>query len=382
MFPPPQSIDLDLAAISGITGSISIACWVVVFSPQIIKNFRRSSADGVSIVFLVTWLAGDVFNILGALLQGVLPTMIILAVYYTLADIVLIAQVWYYRGFTLSDSKSSPQQSNGHAEAGASERRPLLQDDTRTAPTSRDDPEAEDHHRRYSPFSQLDGAHYSPATPLHDDYVDSAAHKTPNAIRAPTKPTPIYLQILSNATAVLLVFIAGFLGWYLSQYSSSSSHRRHHHHHHHNPDQTPPDNLEYDTWGQFWGWLCAVFYLGSRIPQIIMNHRSKSTEGLSLLFFLFACLGNLTFDVSIFAFDPTTLCYEGGILGSCADGEARAIYLRYLGVNASWIVGSLGTLVLDMAIFVQFFLYRKDDDEEDDVEEFLVAGSNGVAGQS
>lgn len=70
----------DLEAISGIFGSISIACWVVVFSPQIIENFRRSSADGLSIVFVVIWLAGDVFNILGAVLQGVLPTMVSLPV--------------------------------------------------------------------------------------------------------------------------------------------------------------------------------------------------------------------------------------------------------------------------------------------------------------
>lgn len=56
--------------------SISIACWVVVFSPQIIENFRRGSADGLSLQFIIVWLAGDVFNILGAVLQGVLPTMV------------------------------------------------------------------------------------------------------------------------------------------------------------------------------------------------------------------------------------------------------------------------------------------------------------------
>ena len=76
MFPPSQSFTLDIEAISGICGSISIACWVVVFSPQIIENFRRSSAEGLSIEFVIIWLAGDVFNILGAVLQGVLPTMV------------------------------------------------------------------------------------------------------------------------------------------------------------------------------------------------------------------------------------------------------------------------------------------------------------------
>ena len=76
MFPPAQALNLDITAVSGIAGSISIACWIVVFTPQIIENFRRQSADGLSLLFLVVWLAGDVFNILGAVLQDVLPTMV------------------------------------------------------------------------------------------------------------------------------------------------------------------------------------------------------------------------------------------------------------------------------------------------------------------
>ncbi|KAI5285650.1 hypothetical protein KEM52_002352 [Ascosphaera acerosa] len=99
LFPPSSAAEkMDIEALSGICGSISIACWVVVFSPQIIENFRRHSADGISLLFLAIWLLGDVFNILGAVMQRVLPTMIILAVYYTLADIVLLAQCLYYRG--------------------------------------------------------------------------------------------------------------------------------------------------------------------------------------------------------------------------------------------------------------------------------------------
>ncbi len=55
-------------------------------------------------------------------------------------------------------------------------------------------------------------------------------------------------------------------------------------------------------------------------------------------------------------------------MGRCADGEAAAIYGRYIAVNASWIVGSLGTLFLDMCIFVQFFLYRNEEEGDDDSE--------------
>jgi hypothetical protein len=76
MYPPSSTMNLDIDAVSGILGSVSIACWIVVFSPQIIENFRRGSADGLSVVFIVIWSAGDVFNVLGGVLQGVLPTMV------------------------------------------------------------------------------------------------------------------------------------------------------------------------------------------------------------------------------------------------------------------------------------------------------------------
>lgn len=111
MAPPLSGPQFSAETISGITGSISIACWLVVFSPQIIENFRRRSGDGLSLSFLVIWLAGDVFNVLGAIFQHVLPTMLILAIYCialmhalqtnqdTLADVILILQVLYYRRY-------------------------------------------------------------------------------------------------------------------------------------------------------------------------------------------------------------------------------------------------------------------------------------------
>ena len=360
MFPPQQSLAIDLTALSGICGSISIACWVVVFSPQIIENFRRSSAEGLSVVFVVIWLAGDIFNILGAILQGVLPTMIILAIYYTLADIVLILQVFYYRGFTLSDAAQSKPvtATNGHIESQPSETQPLL-----TPPSSPDRPRRDSAltHLRQN-LQAIDGSHYSPATPIHDQPKPSTSPSTAR------KPTSTLQKALFNTTAIILVVASGIFGWWISTHTS-------HRHHHHKTQPKHPhhytDVLEYDTLGQVFGYLCAVLYLGSRIPQLLLNYRRKSTEGVSLLFFLFACIGNLTYDMSIFAYDPTPLCSEGGAMGRCGDGEAARIYQRYMAINASWIAGSLGTLFLDMAIFVQFFMYKREDDA---VEEEAVVG--------
>ncbi|KAL5336331.1 PQ loop repeat-domain-containing protein [Aspergillus crustosus] len=345
---PSQNLNIDLEALSGICGSISIACWVVVFSPQIIENFRRGSADGLSLLFLIVWLAGDVFNILGAVMQGVLPTMIILAVYYTLADIVLLGQCFYYRVFTICNdtSTSSPAEESDetetaspvisrkptdqtsllssqetshhtyHSSTSTTASRPANGSGSITLPNLAD-------HRRHSSSSFLhppvDGTHLSPATPFIEPTKPPRQRKNP----------PTFQSILLNLSGVALVCAAGILGC----------------------------GLSFDTLGQIFGYLCAVLYLGSRIPQILLNYKRKSTDGVSLLFFLFACIGNLTYVLSILAYSP--VCEHKR--RRCPNIEIGRLYTRYILVNLSWLIGSFGTLFLDMCIFIQFFLYQGSD---------------------
>ncbi|KAL4801570.1 PQ loop repeat-domain-containing protein [Aspergillus unguis] len=363
---PPQSLNINLEALSGICGSISIACWVVVFSPQIIENFRRGSAEGLSLLFLVVWLAGDVFNILGSVLQGVLPTMIILAVYYTLADIVLLGQCLYYRGFTFRDdaSTSSAAEEADEIETPspvisrkptATERSSLLpthetshyhnyQSNASTRAANGDGnatsaPPLPASRRRQSassyPHPSVDATHLSPATPFID----------PSTPSRKTRAISTLQSILFNLSAVAIVCAAGILGWYVSS-SGSTKNKKH-------TTKDEADSLNFDLLGQVFGYLCAVLYLGSRLPQILLNYRRKSTDGVSLLFFLFACIGNLTYVLSILAYSP--VCKRPR---HCRPGEVGELYGRYILVNLSWLVGSFGTLFLDMCIFVQFFLYQ------------------------
>ncbi|CAI7626881.1 unnamed protein product [Penicillium glandicola] len=381
---PSQAVNFNIEALSGICGSISIACWVVVFSPQIIENFQRGSADGLSLIFLIIWLAGDVFNILGAVLQGVLPTMIILAVYYTLADIVLLGQCFYYRGFNLREELSPSATPDlfaanvSDAERNGAEHQPEptersslipkpsgnLQDPTINLtgqqPEDRNRPLSTG--RRHSAGSfhdifhpSVDATHLSPATPFIEPTSDSARRRAQQVRR---RRISALQSVLFNLTAVALVCAAGVLGWFVSPAAKFS------------PD---PEPLAMDVLGQVFGYFCAVLYLGSRLPQLLLNYRRKSTDGVSLLFFLFACIGNLTYVLSILAYSP--ICQDGSPeedMGhhrhrtQCRPGEAATLYGRYVLVNLSWLVGSAGTLLLDMAIFTQFFLYRDDkiDDEE------------------
>lgn len=224
--------------------SISIACWIVVFSPQIVENFRRGSADGLSLQFIIVWLAGDIFNILGAVLQDVLPTMIILAIYYTIADIVLLGQCFYYRGFTWKDEVTPPPKPNSIGEPH--ERTGLL------APNHG----VPDSERRPSTWSDV-SHHLSPVVPL----IDAPRPQDP-APPVP-KPTTRLQATLFNLFSILIVCLAGLLGWYISNGTQSGRSPKHHSK---NPKPDTDDVLQLSLWGQIFGYFCAVLYLVCIFP--------------------------------------------------------------------------------------------------------------------
>lgn len=278
--------------------------------------------------------------------------MVILAIYYTIADIVLLGQCFYYRGFTWKDEVVPPapkKKNNGRQQQGAGNGNGTHNGNGNGNGREPDERTSllDQRERRGSDWSER-LIHVNPIVPINE----------PSATPPPPAST---LQALAwNTVAVIMVIGAGVAGWALSRgYGSDKKH-----------DGDEPaggdDAIHFDLWGQIFGYLCAVLYLGSRLPQLLLNWRRKSTEGLSMLFFLFACLGNLTYALSIFAFDPK--CY--GEDAGCEPGEAGRVYGRYILVNLSWLAGSVGTLLLDMGVFVQFFLYDKarDGDEEDDVD--------------
>jgi uncharacterized protein with PQ loop repeat len=124
--------------------------------------------------------------------------------------------------------------------------------------------------------------------------------------------------ILQYIGALAMVIAAGVIGWILS----GENH----------PRQTPPSKT--DLGPKMLGYLSAVLYLSARIPQIYHNWRLKSTEGLSLLFFMFSTLGNMSFAASI--------------LFVVTDKD-------YLMLNLPWLIGSAGTIFFDFTVCPQWF---------------------------
>lgn len=277
---------------------------------------------------------------------------IILAIYYTLADIVLLGQCFYYRGFTFRDPR--PDKEPTVEDGAATERSALLPPNGHARPSDAEPGRSHSVSSFRDRFASA-GELLSPANPMHP--VPKTSRPATTTTRSGTRQ--LVQKILFNLTAVLVVVAAGIAGYYLSASSTNSGGAS-------EPEQE--DVLHFSPGGQAFGYLCALLYLGSRLPQLLLNYRRKSTEGLNALFFLFACIGNLTYVLSIFAFDP--ICHGGRRGKDCHTGEAGRIYGRYILVNLSWILGSLGTLFLDMGVFAQFFMYRKV--EEDEWEQAVV----------
>ncbi|KAJ1786033.1 hypothetical protein LPJ59_006013, partial [Coemansia sp. RSA 2399] len=98
--------------ISNAFGYASIVCWIVVLAPQIYLNYKRKSCDGVSLAFYLMWSLGDVFNLAGATMEGLIFTAILLPLYYIFTDCIVLWQFYIYR--------------NNHVCAHDEERSPLF----------------------------------------------------------------------------------------------------------------------------------------------------------------------------------------------------------------------------------------------------------------
>jgi len=247
-----------------------------------------------------------------------------------LCDIILLSQCFYYKGFKFTEEVKPVSQPEHNGE-----RRPLL------ANTSSTDQDVDEYGRRQSRSSLREhlltlseaSVHLSPAVPLHPERTD-----------AQPAPRSTLQAVLFNTASIIVVCAAGVLGWYLSNRRAASQGG--------GPPQKQKETIQFNLLGQIFGYICAALYLGSRLPQLLLNYRRKSTEGISILFFLFACMGNITYVLSIFAYAP--VCQK---VHHCLSGEASSIYWHYIAVNTPWLIGSMGTLLLDFVVLGQFFFY-------------------------
>lgn len=264
-------------------------------------------------------------------IDSINQSQLLLALYYTIADLGLIYQVIYYR------------------------RHPVVVDVTAATPIKE-------------------------STPLLSSVFSSISYSTTSPAPHATA-SPMRRRLLHAFALALITCLAGVaLFWGIRHFSEISSPC--------NPDDnitSPPEtspvspsppssDRDIQVVPQIFGWISALLYVGSRIPQIVKNYRNKSTDGLSLAMFGFSVLGNTTFCLvgnwvyRRFGVGVVVDALCGGEIIAFLRGRyllsrfIQSIFLRsiephFLLINLPWLFGSGGTLIFDFTVSPFFFFF-------------------------
>ncbi|KAJ5911354.1 uncharacterized protein N7473_000657 [Penicillium subrubescens] len=300
-------------AASGLLGSVSMTCWIFLLVPQLIENYRNGNAEAISLLFVFVWFIGDITNLLGGALAGLVPVIVAIAVYFCIADGVLIAQCLYYK-------------------ARNSRRENILR--RRRSSTETPDPTTPLLGRRFSDsFPAASGRRRSSGSMRGHQGAGRRESQVEDPLAKIVEESEYGRKAwIKNLISVIGIFVVGMAGWTIAWQTGIWA-------------PAPRENnkpADMATSGAILGYASAVCYLGARLPQIYKNYRDQSCEGLSLLFFILSLLGNLT--------------YGAGILCHSTDHD-------YVVTNLPWLIGSLGTMAEDAVIFFQFRLYAVQDAE-------------------
>ena len=380
-------------------GLASIGCWLVAQFPQLVRNFRRKSADGLSPWFLAEWLMGDTLNLLGCLMTGdQLPSQTYTAVYFIAVDMAMIFQFVYYTllsadavSLITADMRDPDVAYSVRVDdtAGTHGRGDGGEGGVRGG-TGRDAPSPQGGaDRATSPPPTGPGEWYSRRTQASQGSSSSRGASMPTGgtggiagrRRRREARAAVGLAAATGVAAVVAVALAVALGLTTASrtggvnlqppavasaaaaaegigigggtqaYSYSSVRNNNNDDDDDNNHGRKPHkdglpicgasaNPEWEVViGRAVGYASSVFYLGSRLSQIYKNHSRRSCEGLAMSMFFTAACANIAYGLAI-------LLRGGG-------------HPTYLLNSIPWLLGSLGTVALDTTILAQSRYYTK-----------------------
>lgn len=236
-------------------GLISILCFAASTFPQYIKACKTGNMDqALSLWFLLGWIGGDSCNLIGSFLADQLPLQTYTAVYYVLADLLMLSLYFHYKFKNRRCQLSAPINSALLLVLGMACTAPLL---SSTGPLT-------------APGEAFQGRRLLSVEPGNKPFTQKE--------------------------------IIGFVI----------------------------------------GSISSALYLLSRLPQIRTNFLRKSTQGISYSLFALVMLGNTLYGMSVMLKNPEV-------------GQSEGSYLLH---HLPWLIGSLGVLLLDTVISIQFLMYR------------------------
>ncbi|OMJ08904.1 Seven transmembrane protein 1 [Smittium culicis] len=276
--------------ISQFFGYLSLLFSAIVTIPQVYENYVNKSGDSVSMIMLWIWVVADLLNFAGSVMQGIIFTAIVQALYFLLTDIIIITQTYYYR-FYYKDGK-------------------LLQSDSEET---------------IAQSQQLIAPNDNSSSNINSTTTSYGAVQATDSGSSNSIPSPATHSMSKRINTLLFktsVIFAMIVVFYF--YSVGI-------------DMTFTNDYELSFWPQLFGYLSALLYAFSRVPQIMQNYKTKSVEGLSIIMFALTLASNIAYIISFFA---------------------ESTELDHIIPALPWILGSAVSPFLDIIIFYQFYIYR------------------------
>ncbi|TIA87962.1 hypothetical protein E3P81_03725 [Wallemia ichthyophaga] len=232
---------------SEIFGYLSVLSWLCAQLPQVYKNHKLKTIEGLSVEFIITWLIGDLLNLLGCIYTNQLPFQVALSLWFILVDLALTGQYLQYRNYQDDRGRSTTRMITHRQTVSLSINRVSDRSASVKPPVT----------LKRSRRSQTHSVRRAENSRSRTFVSLVALGLTVGVGAAPTLPLPSISAkgLVSDDLAIII--------------------------------------------GKLSSWACVTFYLSSRMPQIYYNYQRKSVEGLSVFLFLFALLGNSFYTMSI-----------------------------------------------------------------------------------
>lgn len=226
-----------------IAGLVNLIVISVVQFPQIYLNFKTKKQQ-MSIFMLLLWNLGDICGSIGLLMQPP-GTMLYQQLYYTLIDLTLTGQWFYYNKVYNQSNNEIPQDD-------------FLQDSTSTMLTTYNE-------------QNIDNTNDQPNVNNNGRYRTSSNGTFPQSTYISIIIITI-LGIVYGTTPVFSLTSSLFDSFSLNTAVTSA---------------TLCDHTNVKPWqqlaGSIAGWVCAAIYIPSCLPQIYQNFKRKDTDGYSII---------------------------------------------------------------------------------------------------
>lgn len=288
-----------LSEISRIASCISVVGWILAGLYQSYTIYKTKEVEGFSRWFLISWVTGDLSNVLGTYLTDQMFFQRFLATCFLFLDGTLLTQYFYYtyiyydepKVYVAGNISSPPESTDIVVSANISNTRALSEEQANYTASSS------------SPVSMKQ----KPISVSDILIAASASSSVASAAPVPSSATSAFTEAAS-------LYIA--------------------------------DNNIPISWiiGTACGYVCSTLYFFSAVPQIIKNHQEKSTGTVSIYLFLADLIGNLGYSLSIIA---TGRDIENPV-------EQKEFFFNEM----PFLAGTCLVFCLELYLMYQFYIYR------------------------